>query len=114
MQKQPPENFCKKAVFKNFEIFTAKHLCWRLFLIHNIVKFLIEPILKNICERLLLTMFMTNVNTKWKQDFLTSVSEINENVYLFAFISSLVSVTVCIYIQYFFDVEDVVRNKYLC
>ena len=31
MQKQPPENFCKKAVFKNFDIFTAKHLCWRLF-----------------------------------------------------------------------------------
>ena len=32
-QKQPPEVFYKKAVFKNFAIFTGKHLCWSLFLI---------------------------------------------------------------------------------
>ena len=35
------QKFCKKAVVKNFTIFTGKHLWWR-------------PILKKICERLLL------------------------------------------------------------
>ena len=33
LQKQPPEVFYKEAVLKNFAIFTAKHLCWSLFLI---------------------------------------------------------------------------------
>ena len=32
-QKQPPEVFYKKAVLKNFAIFTGKHLCWSLFII---------------------------------------------------------------------------------
>ena len=32
-QNQPPEVFCKKAVLKNFAIFTWKQLCWSLFLI---------------------------------------------------------------------------------
>ena len=32
-QKQPPEVFCKKKVFKNFANFTGKHLRWSLFLI---------------------------------------------------------------------------------
>ena len=32
-QKQPSEVFYKKAVLKNFAIFTGKHLCWSLFLI---------------------------------------------------------------------------------
>ena len=31
MQKQPLEVFCEKNVFKNFAIFTGKHLCWSLF-----------------------------------------------------------------------------------
>ena len=70
MQKQPPEVFNKKAVLKNF---TGKHLS--LFLINlqvsgvpnigaffvNIAKFLRTPILKNICERLLLTMAATRI-----------------------------------------------------
>ena len=30
--KQPPEVFYKKAVLKNFAIFTGKHLSWNLFL----------------------------------------------------------------------------------
>ena len=30
-QKQPPEEFYKKAVFKRFSIFTGKRLCWSLF-----------------------------------------------------------------------------------
>ena len=33
VQKQLPEVFCKKGVFKNFANFTGKHLCWSLFLI---------------------------------------------------------------------------------
>ena len=42
--------------FKNFAIFTGKHLCWSLFLIklQDIVEFLITPTLKNICKGLLL------------------------------------------------------------
>ena len=30
-QKQPPEVFCKKSVFKILEKFTGKHLCLDLF-----------------------------------------------------------------------------------
>ena len=68
MQKQPLEVFHKKAILKNFVIFTGKHLCWGLFFIKvaglqasncikkglqhryflvNIGKFLRTPILKN-------------------------------------------------------------------
>ena len=32
VKKQPPEAFFKKAVLKNFAIFTGKHLCQSLFL----------------------------------------------------------------------------------
>ena len=35
-------------------------MSWSVFLIHNIAKFLREPILKNICERLLLKMCLWN------------------------------------------------------
>ena len=38
----------------------GKHLCWSLFLILSIAEFLREPILKNICERLLLKMCSWN------------------------------------------------------
>ena len=34
-QKQPPELYYKKAVFKNFGIFTGKHQCLSFFLIKN-------------------------------------------------------------------------------
>ena len=61
----------KKAVLKIFANFTGKHLCWSLFLIKlqanlikkrlqqryfpvNFAKFFRTPILKNICEQLLL------------------------------------------------------------
>ena len=52
-QKQPSEQRCcvKKGVFKDFVNFVGKHLCWSLFL--NKVSGL-TPILKNICQRLLL------------------------------------------------------------
>ena len=32
-QKQPPEELCKKTVFKNFAVSTGTHLCLSLFLI---------------------------------------------------------------------------------
>ena len=31
IEKQPPEVFCKKGVFKNFANFRGKHLCWSRF-----------------------------------------------------------------------------------
>ena len=31
LQKQPPEVFCKKSVFKNFVNFTGKSLCQKLY-----------------------------------------------------------------------------------
>ena len=60
--------FVKKGDLKNFANFTGKHQCWSLFLDCNFIKkrlqhrcfpmkfakFLRIPILKNICERLLL------------------------------------------------------------
>ena len=53
MEKQLPDKFCKKAVLKNFIIFTGKHLCLRLFLVQSIAKLFRAPIVENICERLL-------------------------------------------------------------
>ena len=32
--KQPPEVFCKKAIPKNFAIFTGKDLCWSCYIIY--------------------------------------------------------------------------------
>ena len=74
-----PKVFCEKVVLTKFAIFTAKHMCWRLFLIklqHTwrhatllkrdsntgvflwiLQNFLRASILKNICERLLLSKF---------------------------------------------------------
>ena len=82
MQK-PPE----KPVLNNFATFTGKHLRWRLFLIQNIVNFVKAPILKNICERLLLKMLMKPRKVKnWlgisiqEQNFSTSLSETSESV----------------------------------
>ena len=62
-KKQPREVFYKKAI-KNFAIFTGNHLCWSLFFQKccNFIRKRLQhrcfpvskPILKNICERLLL------------------------------------------------------------
>ena len=49
-QKQPPQVFYKKGILKNFANFTGKHLCFPV----KFAKFLGTPILKNICEQLLL------------------------------------------------------------
>ena len=54
VQKWPPGCSIKKAVLKNFAIFTGKHLCWSLFLIK--VKAFSTPISKSICEGLLLVI----------------------------------------------------------
>ena len=66
-QKQSPEVFYKKAALSNFAIFTGKHLkaCnfikkrlqYKCFPV-NIADFLRTSILKNICERLLLHLFL--------------------------------------------------------
>ena len=74
-QKQPPEVLCKKVVLTNFAKLTGKHQCrslffnkvaglmpatllkmrlWHKCFVVNFAKFLRTPILKNICERLLL------------------------------------------------------------
>ena len=113
VQKQPLEVLYKKAVLKNFRIFTGrteKHLCWSLALIQNIVKFLRASILKNICERLLLKMCSWN----WEKlkiihmEFKFFLHQYHKKVKMFVFISWLVSHEVCIHIQCFFVV---VRNK---
>ena len=57
MQKQPPEKFCKKVFLKIFCNINRKTPVLET-LIQNIAKFSRAPILKNICERLLLKMFM--------------------------------------------------------
>ena len=80
--------FLKKAVLKNFAIFTGKHVCWNLFFNKNaslqgpsfikkrLEKFLRTPILKNICERLLLRVSLepfsiwSNNMKKWRRRFL--------------------------------------------
>ena len=53
LQKQSPEVFCERVVFKNFAIFTGRHLCWSSFLI-KLQAWI--PILKNIYEWLLLNL----------------------------------------------------------
>ena len=83
IQKQPPGLLWKKCVLENFANFTEKYLCWSFFLFKlqalnlcrslfliksqahrppkqvflrvKFKKFLITPILKNICKRLLLS-----------------------------------------------------------
>ena len=60
LQTQPPDMFCKKGALYNLTTFTGKHVCLRLqhtpFPV-NLAKFLRTPILKTICERLLLFWF---------------------------------------------------------
>ena len=83
LEKQPLEVFCKKGVLKNVAIFTGKYLCWSLFAglqVCNFIKkrlqrwcfpvntanFLRTPILKNICERLLLTLWKRIDTHSWR------------------------------------------------
>ena len=70
-KKQPPEVFCKKGVLKNFANLTKrlqacnfikKRIQNRCFLV-KFAKFLRTPILKNMCERLLLKNFDISQNS---------------------------------------------------
>ena len=93
-------------------LLTGNHLCWSLFLILSIAKFLRAIILKNICEQLLLklcswnweNLFIMSFNFTFKYRFFQHQYQ---NQVHFG-ISWLVSHEVCIYTQYFFGV---VRNK---
>ena len=58
MQKQPLEKFVKKFFYKSFATFSGNTYVGVCFLIQNIAKFFRALILKNICERLLLKIFM--------------------------------------------------------
>ena len=71
----------KKSVLKFFAIFIEKTLSWRLFLIElfqhgcfpvNFAKILRTPILKNICERLLLNVIS---NSNEEQYLLVKLDE---------------------------------------
>ena len=93
-------------------LLTGKYLCWSLFLILSIVKFLRASTLKNICERLLLKMCSWN----WENLFIMSFNFTLRNRFfqhqyqkqVHSGISWLVSHEVCIHTQHFFGV---VRNK---
>ena len=64
---EPLSQHFEKEIYQYVNItwllLTWKHLCWSLFLILSIAKFLRAPILKNICERLLLKMCSWNWET---------------------------------------------------
>ena len=110
MQKQPPENFCKKAVLKNFAIL---QVCSRLFFFFTseYCKYLFWRTSANDC----FWKCSWNWENCWEGILTlhkkTGFFNINirncENVYPFAFISWLVSFWVCIYIPYF---SNVLRN----
>ena len=93
-------------------LLTGNHLCWSLFLILSIAKFLRAIILKNICEQLLLklcswnweSLFVMSFNVTFKYRFFQH--QYQNQVHFD--ISWLVSHEVFIYTQYFFGV---VRNK---
>ena len=86
--KLPSQHF-EKVIYQCTDItwlLTDKHLCWSVNLILSIAKFLTAPILKNICELLLLKMCSWNHEklkfihssfnfTFKKQVFSTSISE---------------------------------------
>ena len=96
-------------------LLTEKYLCWSVNLILSITKFLRAPILKNICQPLLLKMCL------WKWEKLKFIHKefwlyikiqvFSTSIYQKKFMIGilwLVSHEVCIHILYFFDV---VRNK---
>ena len=106
--------FHKKAVLKNFAIFTGKHLCWNLFFntnsglqaprfikkrlehrffIANIGKSLRTPILKKICERLLLKvsleLFPIWINNIRSEEDVLSKTKQKKNVRKLSYIKTL-------------------------
>ena len=82
----------KKAVLKYLAIFIRNHLCWSLFLIKlfqhncfpvNIAEVLRRPILKNICERLLLNIVF---NSYEEQHLLAKLDEMGVKYILYLFV----------------------------
>ena len=75
----------KKSVLRNFAIFTGKYLCASLYLKFfqqryfpvNVAKFLRTPILKNICERLLLNVAF---NSNGSQHMLVKLDEMRRDI----------------------------------
>ena len=101
---EPLEVFYKKRCFENFTVFIGKHLCWSLFLIKlqafqagnfikkrlqhscflvNIPKFSITPIMKSICEQLLLHLKWSSFGRTvhaFNSFYLFSQNMLNHNV----------------------------------
>ena len=101
---------------------TRKQLCWSPFFILSISKFLRAPILKNICERLLLKMcpwnsetlkfIIRSFNFTFKK---TGFFNINMRIKFMIDISWLFSHEIYIDIQYFFKQKKIKssRKEYL-
>ena len=70
MQKQLPEVFYKKGVFKNFAEFTGKHFCQSLFF-NNVSSFIPTTLLK---KRLRHIIFPVNFAKFLKTSFLQNIS----------------------------------------
>ena len=79
----------KTSVLENFAVVTRKHLCCSLYLIKffqhrcfpvNVAKFLRTPILKNICERLLLNVVFSS---NGKQHMLVKLDEMGLDIIMF-------------------------------
>ena len=87
MQKQPPEVFYKKAVVKKIAIFVDKYLLESLFNSEYYEIYFEEPpILKNICERLLLKMCCVHETEKKQKLFIRNFNLILKNqVKMFCF-----------------------------
>ena len=87
-------------------LLTGKHLCWSPFLILSIAKFLRAPILKNICEQLLLKMCSWN----WETLKLIIRSFNFRNKFMIG-ISWLVFHEAYIDIQYFFKQKKIKSSR---
>ena len=77
MQKHPTEVFYEKASFKNFAIFTGRHLCWSLFLVAGL-QVLRTPIFRNVCERLLSARYVFKNLTETQLKCLFQNSRVSE------------------------------------
>ena len=117
-QKQPPKASKKKGVLKNSARFTGKHLCQSLFfnqvaglrpatllkkrLWHrrfpvNLAKFLKTPILKSICERLLLVVEWRTKQKLSHRDLVLLTCIVYSNISVASFFSF-------IYLRFFIDI----------
>ena len=85
MQKQPPEVFCKRGVFRNFRKFTGKQLCQSFFF--NKVAGLSPAILLN--KRLWHRYFPVNFAKFLRTHFSKTppvAASVNGNLWIFSFV----------------------------